>query len=676
MAFALALAMSGGTAYSQPDNVHAAVSQYAADHPGENVPVILRTTDSESAQETVTAFGGEVNADFGFISSVEAEVPASRLRFVAASNSVDYISLNAPIVFTSDFIDDDKVKSMYPFAVDADDAWDDDVYGYGVGVAVIDTGVTVSSDLMYGNSSRVTSVSMNTGTTTTTDGYGHGTHIAGIVGSDGSVAGQKYVGVAPKAHIINVKISNDLGVSSMGDLIKGLNFVYTHKDEYNIKVLNLSLHSSVPESYTTSPLDAAVEFLWRGGVFVVVASGNTGAGPGAMHYPPANDPFVMTVGATDDRGTKHTGDDRIASFSSGGVTQDGFNKPEIFAPGVNIVSGTSANTVLYGMGLPLGKVVTPGPYLKLSGTSMSAGVVSGVAALVFEERPSWTPGQMKCMLINKSRTATVSGTTFKTPRAEETYDSNGNCNADTGIQPSYGLLGTPIVPLIGVVASVLSQPDVYAAADEIDLDLVEANIVTTSPDDPTVALSMETVDWSAIKWDAIKWDLIKWDLIKWDLIKWDLIKWDLIKWDLIKWDLIKWDLIKWDLIKWDLIKWDLVKWDLIKWDLIKWDLIKWDAIKWDAIKWDSIGFDSATNAFEENPQDDDDSEDSSEEDSGDGNSDDPDSGGGSSDEGAAEETAAEEEISVAEELVDAGVPAVPEVPASPPTDTPNNPPTS
>jgi len=190
-AFALALALFGGPGYAEPNNVHAAVYQWAAEHPGEHVPIILRTTgNSAEAEGAVTALGGEVHADFDFISSVQAEVPASSLRHIAAAKGVEFISLDAPVIFASGLIDDSKVKSAFPFAVDADDAWNDSVYGRGVGVAVIDTGIspTTNPDFVSGDASRVVaSVATSTNATSTVDGYGHGTHIAGIVGSEATL---------------------------------------------------------------------------------------------------------------------------------------------------------------------------------------------------------------------------------------------------------------------------------------------------------------------------------------------------------------------------------------------------------------------------------------------------------------------------------------------------------
>jgi serine protease AprX len=347
----------------------------------------------------------------------------------------------------------------------------------------------------------------------------------------------------------------------------------------------------------TSPVDAAVEFLWTNGIFVVVASGNTGNAPDAVSYPPANDPFVMTIGAIDDKGTDSTSDDVPAGFSSAGVTQDGFTKPELLTPGVNIVSDTDTNSILYQQGLAFGKVVTPGPYLMLSGTSMAAGVMSGVAALVIQKHPGWTPGQLKCSFVTKAHKLSGGNSQFSVPRVGDTFNlSTPSCNSDTGLAPSHGLIGATIVPLVGAVAYVLSQPDPIAAAAAVGIDPVAANFVTTSPNDPTIALSIDTVDWSAIKWDAITWESVNWDSINWDSIKWSSIKWDGIAWASIKWDSIKWDSIKWSSIKWSSIKWDSVKWDSIKWDSIKWDSIKWSALQsetqFDSVKWQSnVGWD-------------------------------------------------------------------------------------
>ena len=146
------------------------------------------------------------------------------------------------------------------------------------------------------------------------------------------------MGVAPDANLISIKASDDDGNATVLDVIDGIQFAVDHKADYNIRVLNLSLESTVAESYKTDPLDAAVEAAWFKGIFVVAAAGNRGAGPDAVSYAPGNDPYVVTVGAVDDKGTKDITDDEPTSWSSRGTTQDGFAKPDIYAPGASIVS--------------------------------------------------------------------------------------------------------------------------------------------------------------------------------------------------------------------------------------------------------------------------------------------------------------------------------------------------
>jgi serine protease AprX len=220
------------------------------------------------------------------------------------------------------------------------------------------------------------------------------------VGGDGSESGGKYIGVAPMVNIINVKVSNDDGSSKMQDVVAGLQWVLQNRDTYNIRVVNLSLNSSVPESYNTSPLDAAVEILWFNKIVVVVSAGNQGSG---SLYPPANDPFVITVGATNDKGTSSLSDDVMASFSAYGQTSDGFTKPDLVAPGTNII----ARLVNQNMGLA---AAHPGnrvgdQYFSMSGTSMAAPMVSAGVALLLQDEPKLTPDQVKYRLkatANKS----------------------------------------------------------------------------------------------------------------------------------------------------------------------------------------------------------------------------------------------------------------------------------
>ncbi len=241
---------------------------------------------------------------------------------------------------------------------------------------------------------------------TPNDNYGHGTHVAGIIAGDSThraaddPAAGRYVGVAPDANLIAIKASDDEGHGTILDAIYGLQFAIDHKADYNIRVVNLSVSSTVAESYRTDPLDAAVEAAYFHGLVVVTAAGNRGNATDAVNYSPANDPLVISVGAVDDQGTAARADDTVAEWSSYGSTQDGLSKPDILAPGAHIIS-TLARGSAFGTLCP--QCIVDGDYLKIGGTSMAAPVVAGVAALVLQAHPDWTPDQVKSTLMATGR---------------------------------------------------------------------------------------------------------------------------------------------------------------------------------------------------------------------------------------------------------------------------------
>jgi serine protease AprX len=278
-------------------------------------------------------------------------------------------------------------------------------------------------------------------------------------------------------NIINVKVSNDDGSAMMKDIVAGLQWVLDHKDAYNIRVVNLSLNSSVAESYQTSPLDAAVEILWLNKIVVVVSAGNQGSG---ALYPPANDPFVITVGATDDKSTNNLSDDIMASFSAYGQTSDGFKKPDLVAPGTNIV----ARLVNQNMGLasahPANKVGDQ--YFRISGTSVAAPMVSGAVAILLQDEPTLTPDQVKYRLTS---TANKSWPGYNSTKSGAGYldvyaavQGNSTQNANVGIRPS-NLLFTGSTPIV----------------------------------------------WSNVGWNSVGWNSVGWNSVGWNSVGWNSDYW-------------------------------------------------------------------------------------------------------------------------------------------------------
>jgi serine protease AprX len=205
------------------------------------------------------------------------------------------------------------------------------------------------------------------------------------------------MGVAPRANLVSVKVSDDDGNTTVLDVIYGIQFAVDRKADFGIRVINLSLSSTVAESYRTDPLDAAVESAWFSGLVVVTAAGNEALTGDGVTFAPANDPWVITAGAIDDRGTFTRLDDLLAPWSSRGLTQDGVRKPEVLAPGARMVSTLAPGSDFARLCPEC--ILDSGKYFRAGGTSMSAAVVSGAAALLLEEHPTWTPPQVKGALM-------------------------------------------------------------------------------------------------------------------------------------------------------------------------------------------------------------------------------------------------------------------------------------
>ena len=250
---------------------------------------------------------------------------------------------------------------------------------------------------------------------------------------DGDAKKGRFMGVAPGANLISIKVSDDDGNATVLDVIAGIQFAVDHKAEYNIRVLNLSLESSATESYKTDPLDAAVEAAWFKGIFVVAAAGNRGPGGDAVSHAPGNDPYVVTVGAVDDKGTKEIADDEPTSWSSRGTTQDGFAKPDIYAPGAKIVSNLAPNSKYAALCAEC--VSDGGEYIRAGGTSMAAPMVAGAAAIGFQLDPTLTPNRIKALLRDSDRPLTDTIDELSLVDAARRFFSDGGRLANQGLEP-------------------------------------------------------------------------------------------------------------------------------------------------------------------------------------------------------------------------------------------------
>jgi serine protease AprX len=312
------------------------------------------------------------------------QVTAGQLDALEQDGDIDHLSGDARI----------RASDVAIQTIGADQVWAGSdtrpsIIGRGVGVAVIDTGidarhaalrgrVIVSKDFIGGKGG---------------DGYGHGTHVAGLIAGGGGQASdtREYRGVAPGAWIIDLRVLGDDGSGYASDVIEAIDWAIDHREAYNIRVINLSLGAPVRQSYRDDPLCEAVARAVQAGIVVVAAAGNFGQTKEGKRIvggitSPGNSPYALTVGALDTHDTPARSDDTVAPYSSRGPTlYDLIVKPDLVAPGSRLASAAAQGSHLvktYPERLVAGHGTNA--YLQLSGTSMAAGVVSGAVALVVE----------------------------------------------------------------------------------------------------------------------------------------------------------------------------------------------------------------------------------------------------------------------------------------------------
>jgi serine protease AprX len=381
-------------------------------------------------------------------------------------------------------------------------------------VAVIDTGITEVADLegrivavnnggAFGGTSPCKNFS---GEPTCEDSYGHGTFIAGIIAGNGAASAGKWKGIAPQAKLLSVKIAGETGAADVSTLLAALQWVVSYRDTYDIKVLNLSLGTTGTQSYRTDPLNYAVQEAWEAGIVVVVSASNLGPEPGTISKP-GDDPWVITVAATDDRGTVGLGDDQLPNFSSRGPTAaDGMPKPDVAAPGGHIISlrapGSRIDTLFPNY--------VDGAYRKGSGTSMAAAVASGTAALMMQKNPTWTPDRVKYAMAATTRPAASDDPMAVGSGVVDAHAATFSAPAGTangGLDRSSGL---------GSLDA--SRGTVQVQADDAPQTVV-SGLLTLQ------LLLYNPIEYAGLPWTPLTWQLSQWYGASWYGASWYGASW-------------------------------------------------------------------------------------------------------------------------------------------------------
>jgi serine protease AprX len=357
-------------------------------------PVIVRAKPGHRASvRNKVAAHTESYREHKSIDAFSARLTPGQIRALAHDSDVDGVSYDADIVgFASTPAGTVDTASIVKQMVGVGDWFP----GSSMAIAVIDSGIAPSADFdtrilgMYNFTNGAPGI-----LTAPYDDYGHGTHVAGLIGSNGSSSNGKYAGVAPGVKFLALKVLDKKGSGRTSDVISALEFVVANKSTFGVRVVNLSLGHPIYESAKTDPLVIAVENAVRAGLVVVVAAGNYGTNPntGLTGYAgiasPGNAPSAITVGAANTNGTVDRSDDRLAPYSSRGPSwYDGIAKPDVLAPGQALVSADASGSTLE-TSYP-GLVIKSGnsKYLKLSGSSMATAVVSGMVVMAIEANAS------------------------------------------------------------------------------------------------------------------------------------------------------------------------------------------------------------------------------------------------------------------------------------------------
>ena len=339
------------------------------------------------------------------------------------------------------------------------------------------------------------------------DGYGHGTAVASVAAGEA----EGYTGAAPDANLVAVEVLDDTGVAHVSDVIAAADWIYSHRERLNIRVANFSLHGTTVASLTSDPLDRAVEKLWLSGIVVVAAAGNYAVDgeESAVPFAPGNDPFVLTVGATDTRGSFTQRDDVTAPWSAWGYTRDGFAKPELGAPGRYIAAAVSPDTKL-ARERPE-RIVEPG-YLQLSGTSLAAPVVAGTAANLLAAHPEWTPDQVKGALMLTA----------------EPLDRARPRSAGVGAMNAAAAAAVVDPPNPNLALQQFLIPDPNGGSTPV----FDANgWTTTVQSDPAWA----SVAWGSVAWGSAAWSSVAWGSVAWGSVAWGSVAWGSVAWGSVAW---------------------------------------------------------------------------------------------------------------------------------------------
>ena len=491
---------------------------------GVSETVIVTATGLLSPAAAVLEVGGTILTQYHIINGVDASILTAEEPVLAALPGITVthdvsVSVQSAMDSTGPHAPSDAFLQETGSArlASAGDT------GQGVTVAVLDTGIAKLPDF---SGRLVGGVDLTNENNPYQDSYGHGTFVAGLIAGNGASSSGQYQGEAPGAKLVSVKVAGADGATHLGTLISGLQWAVDHKGSYGIKVLNISLGFQPSQSTVNNPLDQAAEAVWNSGIAVVTSAGNAGPFNGTV-LSPGDDPLVITAGALDDMATPSATDDEMNDFSSAGPTSpDGWVKPDLVTSGRSVVSLAVAGSTIYN-NHPSARVGAAN--FVGSGTSFSAAITSGAAALVLAGNPGLTPNQVKARLL---------------------------------AQTDPGPVGNPFVDGHGAL-------DAYAAATSGPVSFSQsAASLTPVSRGTTVSLSpTRPVDtWNTNLWSGTSWNQTPSTGWAWNGWAWEGSDWNGWAWNDGGWNGWAWNDAAWNGSAWNGSAWNSSAWNSSAWN--------------------------------------------------------------------------------------------------------------
>ena len=410
--------------------------------------------------------------------------------------------------------------------------------GQGVTVAVMDTGIDNLPDF---SGRLIGGVDLTNGGNPYQDSYGHGTFVAGLIAGDGASSAGQYSGEAPAARLVSIKVAGADGTTHLGTLISGLQWAVDHQSRYGIKILNLSLGFKSAQSTVINPLDQAVEAVWNAGIAIVASAGNTGPFNGSI-LSPGDDPLVITVGALDDMATASITDDEMNDFSAVGPTSaDGWVKPDLVTSGRSVVSLSAPGSTIF-TDYPSARIGSAN--FVGSGTSFSAAITSGAAALVLADSPGLTPNQLKARLL---------GTTSLGPVGNPFVDGHGALNTYAAAISGPMNLSQSAVGLIPTLAGTAVSLAPTGPADTWNVNLWSGASWNQAPSGGQAwnGLAWNGGDWNGWAWTGRAWNNGGWAGAEWNGGDWTGRAWNDGAWAGSAWAGTAWAGAAWSSSAWN-----------------------------------------------------------------------------------------------------------------------------